>query len=392
MSSEIKILEIFLGKEPIGTITNLSGDKNLFSFNQNYVNNPNRSTLSLSFKDAFGELITDFRTTQTRLPPFFANILPEGYMRDFLANHANVNPAREFQLLAALGRDLPGAIKVIPVAEEEYNEEALRFSLTGIQLKFSGIFENDTRLTIPVDGVGGSWIVKLPSPSFPNVPQNEFAMMELAREIGIDVPKTALVPLEHISGIPKDIKRFGTHAFVIKRFDRNDDGSSTHMEDFAQIFGVYPEKKYRAASFRNIAEVIFGEVGLSGLTDFIRRFVFNALIGNGDMHLKNWSLIYPNGRKAKLAPAYDYVSTLPYIPEDALALNFSGTKAFTDLTLERFKHFADKSGFPVKPILDAAEETVARFAKAWGKANDLGDGLGETITGHLQRLPLWALR
>lgn len=401
MNSEIKVLEIFLKNEPIGTITNLPGDKNLFSFNQKYINNPHRSTLSLSFKDPFGNLLTDIKSTQTRLPPFFANLLPEGYMRDYLANHARVNPTREFYLLSALGKDLPGAIRAIPMKtpyvvgeeEEEYGtEEILRFSLTGIQLKFSVLFENEVGLTIPANGSGGSWIIKLPSPTFKEVPQNEFAMMELARQIGIEVPKTALVPLEQIRGLPKDIKRFGTHAFAIKRFDRNEDGTATHMEDFAQVFGVYPEKKYRAASLRNIAEVIFSEIGLEGLTEFIRRFVFNALIGNGDMHLKNWSLLYSDGKRAKLAPAYDYVSTLPYLPEDALALNFSGSKAFSSLTLEQFKHFADKSGFPVKPLLDTVEETVARFAKVWESANTLDGNVAETISSHLQILPLWAHR
>jgi HipA-like protein len=72
------------------------------------------STLSLSFKDALGSLITDVRPTQTRLPVFFANLLPEGTMRDYLAARASVKPEREFFLLAALGRDLPGALEIQP--------------------------------------------------------------------------------------------------------------------------------------------------------------------------------------------------------------------------------------------------------------------------------------
>jgi len=50
-------------------------------------------------------------------------------------------------------------------------------------------------LTIPAEGVGGSWIVKLPSTSFESVPENEFAMMTLARMIGINVPEVRLIPL-----------------------------------------------------------------------------------------------------------------------------------------------------------------------------------------------------
>ena len=105
-------------------------------------------------------------------------------MREYLASQAEIDPQREFYLLAALGKDLPGALKVQPsksilsVAEERNkylnevldmeNEKAiLRFSLAGVQLKFSAVLENEGGLTIPVDGVGGSWIVKLPSSLYP---------------------------------------------------------------------------------------------------------------------------------------------------------------------------------------------------------------------------------
>ena len=68
--------------EPVGTITLLSGDRVLFSFNDIYINDPARDTMSLSFKDQYGDLIADIRPTQTRVMPFFANLLPEGSMRD----------------------------------------------------------------------------------------------------------------------------------------------------------------------------------------------------------------------------------------------------------------------------------------------------------------------
>jgi len=76
----------------------------------------------------------------------------------------------------------------------------------------------------------------------------------------------------------------------VKRFDRSDNGRITHIEDFAQVFGVYSEKKYDNASYRNLAEVFWLEIGESGLTELIRRLVLNTLIVNGDIHLKNWSL------------------------------------------------------------------------------------------------------
>jgi serine/threonine-protein kinase HipA len=232
--------------------------------------------------------------------------------------------------------------------------------------------------------------VKLPSPSFSGVPENEYVMMTLAKQVGIDVPEIRLIPLDTIKGLPQDLGRLGNHAFVIKRFDRSEDGP-IHIEDFAQVFGVYPEKKYGTASYRNIAEVIWNAMGREDLEEFIRRFVFNALIGNGDMHLKNWSVIYHDQVTPSLAPAYDYVSTLPYIPDDNLALSFAHSKAFSALTMESFQTFARKSNFPEHLILSTVEKTVSRFKKAWEAVGSLPihENVYQIITNHLKTLPLF---
>ncbi|MGH8284229.1 MAG: type II toxin-antitoxin system HipA family toxin [Steroidobacteraceae bacterium] len=405
--AELAVLEVRLHGRPIGTLTRLPGDRNIFAFDQNYIDNPERPTLSLSFKDAFGELITDVRPTQTRLPPFFSNLLPEGAMRDYLATRAKVKTEREFFLAWALGRDLPGALTIVSAREDALppidddaearadgsiaDDHALRFSLAGVQLKFSAVKERTGGLSIPTDGIGGSWIVKLPSTKFAGVPENEFAMMELARRIGIDVPETKLIPLRQIRGLPTGIDMAGDAAFAIKRFDRSADGGGIHMEDFAQVFGVYPERKYEKASYRNIAKVLWVETGEPGIAEFLRRFVFNALIGNADMHLKNWSLLYPDRRSAQLAPAYDFVSTIAYLPDDSLALTFVDSKAFQSLTRDQLVRFAAKAGLPEKLTLDTAYDTVAAFADAWRAADDLSieAKARRTINAHLKTIPIW---
>jgi serine/threonine-protein kinase HipA len=403
----IGVLDVLLHGQPIGTLTRLPGDRVLFAFTENYISDKNRATLSLSFKDALGNLITDVRPTQTRLPAFFANLLPEGPMRDYLAERAGVKPEREFFLIAVLGQDLPGALEIRPAdgrtpldnngavsaeaVADSASEAALHFSLAGVQLKFSAVKSATGRLTIPVDGVGGSWIVKLPSTKFPNVPENEFAMMELARRVGISVPETALVPINQIFGLPSEINAFGEHAYVIKRFDRAANGERIHIEDFAQVFGVFPERKYERASYRNIAEVIWTETGETGIVEFVRRLVFTALIGNADMHLKNWSLIYLDRWNASLAPAYDFVSTIVYLPDDRLALTFVDSKQFSSITIEQFERFAVKARLPTKLILDTVHETVTRFSKAWhAPPEGLTDvRMREAIERHLQSVPLW---
>jgi serine/threonine-protein kinase HipA len=164
-----------------------------------------------------------------------------------------------------------------------------------------------------------------------------------------------------------------------------------HIEDFAQVYGVYPEDKYKKASYRNIASVIATESDHADVAEFIRRLTFNTLIGNGDMHLKNWSLIYPDRRRARLSPAYDFVSTLPYIPGDQAALNFSRTRRFDEFTEDELSHLAAKAALPRKLVTDTARETVGLFMERWAKEKahlPMGADVVEAVDRHLETLPI----
>ena len=179
-------------------------------------------------------------------------------------------------------------------------------------------------------------------------------------------------------------------AFVIKRFDRAGD-QAVHIEDFAQVFGVYPQDKYKKASMRNIAQVIGIEGQDKDIAEFTRRLVFNTLIGNADMHLKNWSVIYKDKRTASIAPAYDFVSTIPYIPDDSASLKVSRSKKFSDFTLDELSHLAAKAMLPEKLVLDTAKQTVAGFHEIWAKEKahlPLTKSMIEAIDTHLRNIPL----
>ena len=400
------VLNVELFGQPVGTLTRFAGERSLFVFNEAYMNDPNRPTLSVHFKDKFGELRNDFRSCHMHLMPFFSNLLPEGYLRTYLAEQAGVNDKREFFLLWALGQDLPGAITVSPLegrswppkaltAEEERpaeaNKEFLRFSLAGVQLKLSAIEGADGGLTIPASGVGGNWIVKLPSPVFDGVPENEFSMMSLARMLGMDVPRIDLIDVNSIAGLPEGIECFGRRAFVIERFDRLPGGMKVHFEDFAQVFGVYSENKYKKANMRNIAAVIAAEGSDEDIREFICRLTFNTLIGNGDMHLKNWSLIYPDRRRAALSPAYDFVSTVPYIPGDAFALNYSRKREFADFKEDELSHLAAKAALPKKMVFETVRQTASDFMMLWRQEKDalpMPEGVRTAIDSLLTELPL----
>ena len=403
MMPDVSVLEVLLYGEPVGTLTLVQGDRTLFAFNQAHIDNPGRPTLSLSFKDGLGGLLTDFKPVQTRVPPFFANMLPEGSLRDYLAQRAGVNSKREFFLLWVLGRDLPGAVTIRPAdgeawppdaedrgeEEEERRRKALRFSLAGVQLKFSAVMGATGGLTIPTQGVGGEWIVKLLSLKFESVPENEYAMMSLAAAIGIDVPEMKLLPVDEIAGMPEGVGALKGPALAIRRFDRSEEGPF-QIEDFAQVFGIFPEDKYKKASSRNIAEVIAAEAGEQDIAEFIRRLVFSVLIGNADMHLKNWSLIYRDRRAARLAPAYDFVSTIPYIPDSKAALTLGRNKRMDQFSLDELAYLAGKARLPEKLVLDTARETVARFHDLWrAEGRDrLPKDLIAPIEAHIKTVPL----
>lgn len=401
LDPKLNALAVDLNGRRVGIINRLAGDQHIFSFEQEYLDDvEHRPTLSLSFKGSTGRLISRVRPISRRVPPFFSNLLPEGHLRAYLAERAGVKTEREFFLLAALGADLPGAVTVAPLAadghalqdaelnqpdgEGDRQEGILRFSLAGVQLKFSAVMESSGGLTIPAHGVGGSWIVKLPSSQYPAVPENEYVMLALARAVGLTVPETRLVAIRDIGGLPAEVvsaawtadslgpgsgQGSGSGAaLAVKRFDRTDDGGRIHMEDFAQVFGLFPDEKYGRRSYANIAAVLRAEVGESGTNEFVRRLAFSVLIGNGDMHLKNWSLLYPTeaeGRKPMLSPAYDFVATLPYIPGDKLGLRFGGSQSLDEITADQVRRFAETARLAAAPLWTIVEEMVERTVEAW---------------------------
>lgn len=378
---EAASLDVNLAGKRIGSIARLDGDRSIFSFDDAYVQDEQRAVLSLAYKDSFGALINQPRAYQTRIEPFFSNLLPEGTLRDYLARRAGVKAVREYQLLGQLGADLPGAVEVVPagagalIVDESNTDEvakqtkhALRFSLAGVQLKFSAIKNQGKNggLTIPVSGSGGDWIIKLPSARHPDVPENEFATMNLAAVLGIEVPETNLLSIDDVDGLPEGINRYGASAYAIRRFDRSPEGA-IHVEDFAQVFGVFAEEKYDNASYRQILSVLAIETGERSIVEFVRRLTYSVLIGNGDMHLKNWSLMYPDGRHPVLSPAYDLVSTVPYIPEEESALKFHRSRDWRSFNYDELAVIADKAKVPSRLVVATARETVEQFDDVWAR-------------------------
>ena len=403
------VLEVFLGDILVGMLAREAGGRLRFLFSERYAEMMNRPTLSLSYETAPGELMSVApRAYAGRLPPFFSNLLPEGLLRDLLIRRAGVRPSDEFALLRALGEDLPGGVRVVDPevasdnttsdrsARHEQNEQdeaPLRFSLAGVQLKMSAVLKTGGGLTIPAGGVGGDWIVKLPATTMEAVPENEFAMMTLAAEAGIPVPEVGLIELDRVSGLPEEMRDWPGRALAVRRFDRREGGGRVHMEDFAQVFGKFPESKYEGHSYSNIAAAlaITTSNGQEEAKGFVCRAVFSALIGNGDAHLKNWSVLYEDPVRPTLSPAYDLVSTIPYIPGDRLALGFGGSRNFQPFDDRRAGRFARAAQLPFKAVRLECLETVERTMDAWARHEQRGvlpQRIDEAISTHMESVAL----
>ena len=373
-------LDVFLNAMKVGVIVRTPGDFNAFSFDPAYRATGGFPVLSLSFRAAAGGLRKDPKPLAGALPAFFANLLPEDKLRDAMERHhaGAVRPGNDFDLLAALGTDLAGAVRVIPsegsnVAHPEAvaNKPKARFSLAGVQMKLS-VMKNTGKgggLTIPLEDGQGQYIAKFPSTAFPGVSENEFANLALAAAIGMDVPARELVDKSDFDGIPEDFDTMAEgKVLLIRRFDRAPSGERIHIEDFAQVFGAYPSRKYDAAAYHDIAAALGVAISPPAALEFVRRLVLAVITGNGDMHLKNWSLIYPgDGNLPALAPIYDVLSTVPYIPADTLALSLGGERSFKALTADRWKVFANRARLPEPAVLEAVVETVARVHAHWWK-------------------------
>jgi serine/threonine-protein kinase HipA len=374
----IQSLDISLNDLPVGTLVRTPGDYNAFNLLPAYRRLNSPPIFSLSFRSVDGGLRRDPRPTSGTLPPFFANLLPEEKLREAMERHhaASVRPGNDFDLLAALGTDLPGAVRAlpsngmpVPAGPEAEDRKKARFSLAGVQMKLS-VMKNAGRksgITLAVGDEQGQYIAKFSSLTHVGLSENEFAILALAETLGMEVPARELVDKTDFAGIPEEFNTMSTgKVLLVHRFDRRADGARVHMEDFAQVFGRYPSEKYTGAAYHNIAAALNSGVSFDSAIEFVRRLALTAITGNGDMHLKNWSLLYPgDGRTPTLAPVYDVLSTIPYIPKDGMALTLAGERSFKALIPERWRNFANRSRLPEGAVATAVAETAAAVRDKW---------------------------
>lgn len=392
------------GSQDLVGILHCLHDYSWFESGDTYWETPDRPVLG----QVFEQQDRGWRpSANVRLPRWFSHLLPEGRLRDAIATSVGVKPDREFPLLQRIGGDdLPGALRTYEsdedgsrpsdwIAEQPELDSAsgmLKFSLAGVQLKFS-VRSTDRGLSLPASDASGNWIAKLPDPrpGYELVPEAELAALVFAREAGIDTVDAKLVPAKEIGGLPDWAPTEG-NALLVRRYDRVGEIGRVHAEEFAQILDVptgRPHFKYVHANFETIARTAFALVGEDALGQVIDRLVVNVVVGNGDAHTKNWSIVYPDGRTPEMSPAYDIVPTVAYVDADDLGMNLNGSKRFEDVRLDSFARLADKAGGDGGWGRQRAQDALDRSLEAWPVLQAaLPSALAGRLDDHRKRLSL----
>lgn len=386
----VRVLELTLHGNRMGFVAGYRSGRNVLTFAPEFRENSGRPTFSLTTHPDFPhaeKLLAAPWIKRQRLHPVLSNLLPEGALREMFAAGLKVHVDDEFQLLSYLGQDLPGALIATPMALEAIPAYVLQndavpesvtltvgdgthhFSLAGVQMKFS-MRQQDGRYHISNSGERGEWIIKTPSTRHKSVPLNEFSAMRLAELAGVNIPEIRLVEIDRLVELPPISLPNEKYAFAIRRFDR-EGKKRIHTEDFAQVLVKYPHQKYDSTNYEQIGKVLYRYTGssLANVQQFGRRLLVNILLANGDAHLKNWSLIYPDRITSELAPAYDIVTTTVYMSDERkFAMNLGGNKEWYLATMEHFQSWAKKADIPWRAISPHLFDTLEKARTLWPHA------------------------
>lgn len=212
----------------------------------------------------------------------------------------------------------------IDISKEVLNQLALDstskgFTVPGVQKKLSLHLTDDGKkpqLTLVNYPTG--YILKPQTDDYSALPEMEYTVMQMAKASGIATVPFALVKL------PSQNHSF---AYITKRIDR-ENGKILAMEDFCQLDGRLTEDKYRG-SYERCGKIVneYSHQPKLDISELFLRIVFSFVVGNSDMHLKNFSLIETEEGSAdyKLSASYDMLSTNVVIPSDkeqmALTIN-----------------------------------------------------------------------
>ena len=396
----------------VGNISGNNYQDACFTYATEYLESANARAISISLP--LTNQINNADVTRN----FFEGLLPEGFMRRSVAKWMRTDENDYLSILAGLGSECLGAIKItddsmnpqkpcyVKLSDEEVKSLAkegasesvqlvtkAHLSLTGASGKV-GLYYDEANddWYLPIGEAPSTHIVKQSHIRLKKIVTNEQLCLLTAKYLGIVIPESFIINLG--SSNDEDV------LFATKRYDRKIEGAQNtldglpvpyrlHQEDFAQALGIPAVLKYEKNEegyMKKMFEVI-RLYSSEPIVDQLRLWeicIFNYLIGNTDNNIKNFSLVYSEDVKhARLAPAYDIISTIIYANSaDDMAMSIGGVYDINKIDRSAFERQARIVGLGVSLAMKSYDAMVSRFTSALYKARleleDQGyDGVAE---------------
>jgi serine/threonine-protein kinase HipA len=344
---------------------------------------------------------------------FLDGLLPEGDARRVIARDVGEAPDDTFGMIRALGRDCAGAVVVQPIADAAPRPATtasadpltpagleslvanlrsaplgvsgrVRVSLAGVQEKLVLTRMPDGGWGRPTDGTPSTHILKPELAAFPATVDNEAFSMRVARHLGLAVAQVETTEIA------------GRKLIVVERFDRvvgpNGSVQRLHQEDFCQAIGIPPEHKYQddgGPSLSRVARILATVAEPGSLERLVGAVVVNSIVGNGDAHAKNFSLLHEPAGTLQLSPLYDLMSTLHY-GDHHLAMTIDDVRRTTHVTRDRLLNEVTTWGLGRATSIGLIDDLLARAPGAIVAARDetpgLPDNIVRTVTDQLARV------
>lgn len=375
----MKALDVYLKGNLVGRLEE-SSDGLVFAYGESYVQDGQAEPLSY---------VLPLRTAPyvgPEVETYFSNLLPDDYVRTRIGEILQIPRENTYALLEAIGGDCAGAVALYPKGQtpasdrQEHRpledaeavrilsdlekrplnigDEGFRISGAGAQDKLVACVR-DGHVWLPLHGTPSTHIIKPDIRNYPGSVLNEWFCMRLAAECRHEVAACDVLTL------------CGERYYVTTRYDRvMEEGGvrRLHQEDFCQLLKVDPRHKYEAQGGPGLSQCLSLlralELSAAETVAFLERVVFNFLVGNGDAHGKNFSVLY-QGRHCRLAPLYDVMATTVY-PDvgKRMAMKVDGEYAFRWMTTGKFLRMAAHCGISEKLMLSVLRQQRTRITRA----------------------------
>ncbi|MBT4880852.1 MAG: type II toxin-antitoxin system HipA family toxin [Alphaproteobacteria bacterium] len=356
---------------------------------------------------------------------FFSGMLPEELVRHRLARYLGVSEKNPFALLEVIGGECAGALSLYPEGQAPpeakkddveilddkklkeilkllkrqpllAGDDGLRLSLAGAQDKIAVRIQSG-KISLVRGSTPTTHILKPVISDIKDSVHNEFFCMQLSQLMGIETPNV-------------NIRWLGeTPYYLVERYDRTTDENGhitrLHQEDFCQALGIMPDIKYEREGGPNITqcrEVLLKHSATPAADhmSFLKRIIFNYVIGNADTHGKNFSLLYKD-IKPNLSPNYDLLCTSAYSElSTKMAMKIGGKYRPEDVFLRHWNQLvpdtmASRRNLEAQ-LKKVSQELVERAytlketLSSEGIKSSIFDDIGKTITKRAKHIrQLW---